>query len=76
MKQRLSGWVGQRCHEPAFQRFLGVTSERAAADAMTHCTGNCRQGRDCKYTTSTEDTGTFRDLVIVLILVISIIFWS
>lgn len=31
---RLSAWVAQRCHEADFQRFLGVTSERAAADAV------------------------------------------
>lgn len=42
---------------------------------MTHCTGNCRQGRDCKCSTGAEDTGTYRDLLIVLVLAISIIFW-
>ena len=37
------------------------------------CKHNCRQGRDCKCSV-TEDAGTYRDLVIVLVLAISIIF--
>lgn len=43
MKQRLSAWVAQRCYEAEFQRFLSVTSERAAADAVrTRCSVTSR----------------------------------
>ena len=44
MCARLSAWVALRCKESLFQRFLGVTTEAAAADRVRALCGVASRG--------------------------------